>query len=239
MGSQSHPHFPSVEAFWWSERTGAAKCERVLPTGRAQVIVDLDTGDVVLVGPRTVSAVVVPARRSAGFSLSGVGLARIIGGDSHELLDATINVGDVGGDVPSVFDRNGHADLRAIARHLVNRFEVDDRIVVAERLLGSGSPASSVASRLGFDRRTFVPAFRKVVGVAPKHYELLGRLQRANAALRSQNPISLAVVAAETGFADQAHMTRDVRKFTGNTPSQIRRLRPGPSNHVPVGFDGA
>lgn len=62
MGLQSHPHFPAVQAFWRSERIDAAKCERVLPTGQAQVIVDLDTGDVVLVGPRTLSAIVTPAR---------------------------------------------------------------------------------------------------------------------------------------------------------------------------------
>ncbi len=234
MGSKGHRHLPAVDAFWRSERIDAAQCERVLPTGRAQVIVDLDTGDLVLVRPRTVSAVVAPARRSAGFSLSGVGLARIIGGDARELLDTTIDLRDIGGVLPCVLDRNGDVDLRAVARHLVTRFEVDERIVVAERLLRSGSPASSVASRVGFDRRTFVPAFRSVVGVAPKHYELLGRLLRANAALRSPNPIPLAVVAAEAGFADQAHMTRDLRRFIGNTPSQIRRLAPGPPNHVPA-----
>ncbi len=169
--------------------------------------------------------------------MSGVGVARIVGGDAHDLLDTTIDVKDIGGNVPSAFDRNGDADLRALARHLVNRFEVGERIVVAEHLLRSGLPASSVASRLGFDRRTFVPAFRSVVGIAPKHYELLGRFQRANVALRSQDPIPLALVAAEAGFADQAHMTRDVRRFTGSTPTQIRRLAPGASNHVPVGVD--
>lgn len=210
-----------------------------MPTGRAQVIVDLDTGVVTLVGPRTVSAVVAPARRTAGFSLSGSGLARIVGGDVRHMVDTTVDVRDIGSDFPDVSDLSGYSDLRAFARHLVNRFEVDERIVVAERLLRSGAPASSVAPRLGFDRRTFVPAFRNLVGIAPKNYELLGRLQRVNAVLRSADDTPLAVVAADSGFADQAHMTRDVRRLTGHTPKQIRHLAPGPSNHVPVGVVSA
>lgn len=239
MVRSSDLHLPGVESFWRWERKGAAKYERVLPSGRAQVIVDLDTGVAVIVGPRTVSAVVAPVRCAAGFSLSGSGLARIVGGDARQMIDTTIDVRDLGGNVPALPQPNGDSDLRAFARHLVNRFEVDDRIVVAERLLRSGAPASLVATRLGLDRRTFVPAFRSLVGVAPKHYELITRLQRVNAVLRSDTAMPLATLAADAGFADQAHMTRDVRRLTGHTPNQIRRLACGPFNHVPVGVVSA
>nr|WP_231921066.1 AraC family transcriptional regulator [Micromonospora narathiwatensis] len=35
---------------------------------------------------------------------------------------------------------------------------------------------------------------------------------------------SLAGLAAELGFADQAHLTRTVRAQLGHTPGQLRRL---------------
>ena len=38
---------------------------------------------------------------------------------------------------------------------------------------------------------------------------------------------SLAVIAAEAGFADQSHFTRSFRRHTGFTPAEYRRLRSG------------
>jgi len=58
--------------------------------------------------------------------------------------------------------------LRKFAGRLFERFEVDDRLVVAEQLISSGVSASSVPSLLGFDRRTFVPAFRRRIGHRPE-----------------------------------------------------------------------
>ena len=234
MGLSNVAQLPGVECIWLSERRDALKPERVLPTGRAQVVIDLDTCAARLVGPRTVSAVVTPPRRTAGFSLSGSGLARIVGGDADQLLDTTIDLGDLGSGLPGISDPPTNCGVRAFARELVDRFEVDDRIVVAERLLRFGARASSVASQIGLDRRKFVPAFRSLVGIAPKHYEMLGRLERANVVLRSGVDTPLATIAADVGFADQAHMSRDLRRLTDHTPSQIQRLAPGPFNHVPV-----
>ncbi|MDC0716159.1 helix-turn-helix domain-containing protein [Nannocystis bainbridge] len=34
----------------------------------------------------------------------------------------------------------------------------------------------------------------------------------------------LATIAATAGFADQAHMTRDIRALTGRTPGEWRRV---------------
>lgn len=223
-----------VDGFWRAERIGGPVAERVLPTGLAQVIVDLDTGVATLVGPRTESAIVRPPRRAAGFSLSGSGLARIVGGDSQQLVDAAIDIDDLGRLASDGPASGCDADLEAFAAQLVERFDVDDHIVLAEELLRSGVPASSVSSQLGLDRRRFVPAFRSLVGLAPKHYETLRRLQRTSRLLRSSGDAPLAVIAVEVGYADQSHMSREVRRLTGHTPNELRRLRPGPTNHVPV-----
>ncbi len=66
--------------------------------------------------------------------------------------------------------------------------------------------------------------YARAVGVSPKRWELLHRLDRVlrdpelTAAERS-----LAHLACEHGFADQPHFTREMRRLTGATPGRLRR----------------
>ena len=68
---------------------------------------------------------------------------------------------------------------------------------------------------------TISRGFAQVFGVSP---ELFRARARARRALRSiqETPTPLATIAAELGFADQAHMTRSVRQLTGATPNVWR-----------------
>jgi AraC-like DNA-binding protein len=72
--------------------------------------------------------------------------------------------------------------------------------------------------------RGFVAAY----GVVPAVFR--GELRARAAWLRiTREPESLSTIAAETGFADQAHMTRWVRRVTGATPASWRRGAQGGS----------
>jgi AraC-like DNA-binding protein len=65
--------------------------------------------------------------------------------------------------------------------------------------------------------------FRKVYGVSPQRFRLEHRAsQAARRACRSGDPLGM--LAAESGFADQAHMTRAIAGLFANTPAQLRRL---------------
>lgn len=57
----------------------------------------------------------------------------------------------------------------------------------------------------------------------PDFRRLLSRARCAAAMLASSGP--LAMIAGECGFADQAHMTRDIRRWFGATPAQLCRSR--------------
>lgn len=206
-----------VDGFWESECATGVRVERVLPTGRAQVVIDLERGVATLVGPRTASAVVEIPRHTAGFSLAASGLAHVVGGDASEFVDTTVNVEDLGFDAWSVMaDRTGA--LRDFATRMVSQFEVDERLVLAEDLLRAGTPARSVSGLLGLDRRQFVPAFRTMAGLAPKQYEVLVRLQRAKDHLRAADEQSLTFLAHCLGFADQAHMNVTGRPELADLP---------------------
>lgn len=63
--------------------------------------------------------------------------------------------------------------------------------------------------------------FRQAYGVSPKRYRLEQRTLRALGQLRTWNG-SLATLAAESGFADQAHLTRSLVALTGLTPTQLK-----------------
>jgi AraC family transcriptional regulator len=70
----------------------------------------------------------------------------------------------------------------------------------------------------------FARAFKCTFGYSPHVFLLRRRMERAQGLmLKSDAP--LGQIAIECGFADQAHMSRLFRQFTGESPSAWRRAR--------------
>jgi AraC family transcriptional regulator len=67
----------------------------------------------------------------------------------------------------------------------------------------------------------FSRSFKQAVGVGPQRYVIQRRLERAKALMRRTNQ-PLALIAQETGFADQSHLTQMFRRETGVTPGRFR-----------------
>lgn len=79
----------------------------------------------------------------------------------------------------------------------------------------------------GLARETLSRGFAAAYGIAPSL--LRAELRTRDAWLRvSMGTDSLASIASQTGFADQAHMTRWIHRVTGAPPS-VWRLRPTPN----------
>ena len=66
----------------------------------------------------------------------------------------------------------------------------------------------------------FSRVFRRSVGVSPYRYIVYLRLRRAVELIR-EDRLGLAEIAASTGFADQSHLTRWVRRVHGVSPTQL------------------
>jgi AraC-like DNA-binding protein len=77
-----------------------------------------------------------------------------------------------------------------------------------------------LATHLGWSPRRLIERFRDHVGLPPKAAARVIRLDRAVAALRSGGP-RIAEVAAACGYADQAHLGRELRALGGITPGQL------------------
>jgi AraC-like DNA-binding protein len=82
---------------------------------------------------------------------------------------------------------------------------------------------SALSDALGWSARRLHREFSATCGYSPKYLQRILRLQRAlrRAHTASNRPMSLSWLAADTGYADQAHMTRDFRDITGFTPREL------------------
>lgn len=85
-------------------------------------------------------------------------------------------------------------------------------------------PALSIAGwadRAGLDPASVSRGFARAYGVSPKRFRLELRTRTAVRALAGWRG-TLAELAADHGFADQAHFARAALALTGFTPSQLR-----------------
>jgi AraC-like DNA-binding protein len=75
----------------------------------------------------------------------------------------------------------------------------------------------------GLAQETVSRGFFRTFGVNPRLFRLEARTRMAWRAVRTSS-LSLTAIAHDHGFADLAHMTRNVRLLTGLTPSGWRRF---------------
>lgn len=89
------------------------------------------------------------------------------------------------------------------------------------RALQDTGSVAAAALRVGLGVRQFERRFVQTVGISPKRWLTTKRFEASLVQL-AQNAESLAGVAAVSGYADQAHMTRAYRQVGGHTPGQTR-----------------
>ncbi|MBC8056292.1 MAG: AraC family transcriptional regulator, partial [Rhizobiales bacterium] len=68
-------------------------------------------------------------------------------------------------------------------------------------------------------RRQLERDFNRWLGTSPRHLSQVARVQAVSR--KAQAGGALADIAADVGFADQAHMSRVVRQLTGLTPRRF------------------
>jgi AraC-like DNA-binding protein len=75
---------------------------------------------------------------------------------------------------------------------------------------------------LAMSSRTVRRRFLLATGLTPKAIQQIERAQKAAALL--EQGVSILDAVYQAGYADQPHMTRSLRRFTGQTPAQIARV---------------
>lgn len=160
----------------------------------------------------------------------------LLGPRVASLTDKVVPLSAVFGEVERVIaevlepedDRLGLAALEA---WLVERTrgEVPAEASLAARLVERAAAApeltsvAAFAELAGLSPRQLQRLFREHVGASPKWLLRRFRLQEATARLERDGTSSLTELAAELGYADHAHFTRDFKAATGRTPTSFAR----------------
>ena len=76
-----------------------------------------------------------------------------------------------------------------------------------------------LCAEIGVGERRLQRSFRERVGLSPKELARIARLHATLARLQRGPPRSWSERAADSGFADQAHMIREFRRLAGQTPA--------------------
>jgi AraC-like DNA-binding protein len=164
-------------------------------------------------------------------NLTPLGARRLFGLPMSELAERMVTLDDALG-------TEGHA----LREELGNAADWERRFDIAERFLlmrfgrayapspevawaynriatsGGRVRIASIAERLGWSRKHLAQRFGTEIGLGPKTVSRIARLNRAIDAWRT-GQAGWAGIAADCGYADQAHMTRDFRDLAGAAPA--------------------
>jgi AraC-like DNA-binding protein len=118
----------------------------------------------------------------------------------------------------------GHPEaLWKLLGRLAANHAIDEKIEASVTRIVASDGATRVdtlARAAGWSLRTLQTRFLAQVGLTPKEFARLLRLQATLRALDGNSP--LAELASDAGFSDQAHATREVKRVTGLPLSRLR-----------------
>jgi AraC-like DNA-binding protein len=237
---QPHPSLAKhVSCVWFQSVAEQPVVHRVVPDACADVV-SIAGASPVVVGPATGAVLVtLPARSLVVGIRFRPGMAgAALGVSASELLDLEVSVEDVWGSAAtrSLWDGLGDAEPirgklavfeRFVAARLGQCRPADELVHSAVTWLAPHPAAhvSQLVADLGVSSRALLRRFHEAVGYGPKTLQRVLRFQRLLLSTNPPSTRSLARLAAEAGYLDQAHMTREVVALAGIPPSALRASR--------------
>jgi AraC-like DNA-binding protein len=229
---------PVVACRWLREVPEGADDDStlILPDGSVDLV--WRDGEVTVAGlDRTARQSPVRAgQRIVGIRLRPGMAGAVFGRPASELLDVQVPLEDVFGPRASELAGRLHGAREGEGEYLLLEGLVasglaetspDPLVLAATRRLGfPGSRLDELANALGISGRQLRRRFHQAVGYGPKTLDRVLRFRRlvAQAEAISDGDRDLARLAAELGYADQAHMTRDSVRLTGMPPARLAAL---------------
>jgi AraC-like DNA-binding protein len=240
----------------WVQQTGDAPyLQHHLPTGGMELHCSVG-GVPQLVGPLTGPLIEVIPPHS---TLVGVrflpGAAPPLWGEAHELVDLRLDMEELCGSLANRLGdgvaaaRGPRAAQEVLQDHLVTAYargpSRDALVREVVRRLMPWRPVSvaAVADEVSISPAQLRRRCLRTLGVTPKALQrtlrfqgFLALAQAASSSIVPRNADGLSGLAADAGYADQAHLTRECMRLTGQTP---RQLLHGATDHCACGHDHA
>ncbi|MDO0910739.1 helix-turn-helix domain-containing protein [Streptomyces sp. DT2A-34] len=216
----------------WTNTPGGPGEGRVLPDGCMDLL--WNEGRLLVAGPDTRAYVTEgPPTTWVGVRFHPGTAPGLLGVPAHELRDRRVELADLwpASEVRRLCGRVGAAadPVTALEDVVLERAAAAEppdplllRVVTA---LDTGRPVAATADELGLGARQLHRRCRTAFGYGPKTLARILRLRRALALAR--DGVAFADTAARAGFADQAHLARDVKELAGLPLGELLARRGG------------
>lgn len=227
-----------VDRYWevrWDLPDGDAHSQQVWPHPVVNVVVDGARAEANLT-TALVTRTLEGRGRVLGTMFRPGGFRPLLGRPMHTFVDETRPLAEVVGDVAAAEwidaarDDEGVAAverLDTVLKRLLpaTRHPCEETTALAEAVAADPTirRVEDLASLAGVSPRTLQRRFADHVGVSPKRVIRRYRLYDAAERVRGGQAVDWAAVAAELGYADQAHLTRDFADAFGMPPATYAR----------------
>ena len=220
-----------VDRFWWGEAREGEQVD-VLPDGCVDLVLavpegsgDLRDGGWTLHGSSLqTTALPLQSGRYFGVRFKPGQARHFLALDTPALL---ARHQPLGRSLPPLQPRRAEDWLQQSAAALLAqapvasaRMERIDRALLLLEAHGGQLDVARLAAQSALSTRQLERLCLATTGVSPKWLSRVTRFQAALAAVHGGGR-SLAGIAQQMGYADQAHLARDFRRFTGAAPSQL------------------
>ena len=245
-----------VQRFWipvWSVPPGQEAVQRVLQYPVCLVVVTPAYARFYGVVPGLSTTTLTGEGWAAGVMLTPAAGALVAGGPVAPYTDRAVDVEELlGDDGARLRDRvraamaagphspAAHATVRAAYDDALRRFlPVDEEGALVDRLVAlvesraDLTRVDQLCAETGLSERALQRLVQRRLGLTPKWLVQRRRLQEAAGRLRDRTATP-AQVAADLGYADQPHLTRDFARVTGMTPGQFAARYTQPETPSPV-----
>ena len=239
MESAPSPPLHALVACRWSRTVSddePADPALILPDGCVDVV--WRGGRLVVAGPdqRAWRSPMQPGQKIVGIRLRPGVAGAVFDLPASELLNSRVPLEDlVGSRAAALAERLSEAEDQEAMFLLIEasiasgaaRGGPDPLVLAAARRLGfPGSRVDELAHALGISERQLRRRFHAAVGYGPKTLDRILRFRRlvSQAQAVSDGEVDLARLAADLGYADQAHMSRDSVRLTGMPPGRLASL---------------
>lgn len=258
---QSAALAPFVDTIQYVEDVVPHDRERLIPTGDVLLLMTLDGEDFTtfdeagrehsasgcaVVGPASRPSVVStsPQRGMVAVSFKLGAAAAFLGLPAAAMRDTVMPLCEVWGRYGAtgwerVLSASGSTAKMAVleeimVEQLVRTRQPDSAVIQAAAELGNGASVRSVVETFGITAKPFIRRFEDHIGMPPKRFSRVRRLQRTLAAAAEDSSTDWARLAADNGYYDQSHLIHDFGELAGVTPGRFRPRSSSEWNHQPV-----
>jgi AraC-like DNA-binding protein len=223
----AHPAVAKLVVCTWIDQPRLVRGP-VLPDACIDIV--WDGARLTVVGPDTRPSPIIGTATFTGIRFRPGVAATILGVAAHELVDRTVDLAEIWGRAADLLSEQLALDPGRARAHLERAVlerpvSVPPTAELTPQLIAllnqPRSAVNSLAHELGVSERTLRRHVERTIGYGPKMLDRILRFRRAVRLIRRGWP--LATTASAAGYADQAHLSREIQDLAGMSPGSLQR----------------